>query len=515
MGRATIVSGGTDGRYTISVDTGAAQKAARVASLTTTIAALATKISDLQSLLTAAEAAVVAAQAALASAITQYVLATQASPGGSHADELKAYLAAEKTLFNKQATAQPLRSKMAMLQAQKKAAEKDKIAVLAVQVDLSREAWCADLTENGTGLVGTIEIPGESDLILIKPACPAPVAGDGSLLDRRFMSPEQAFWNAAVLPGWQKFKPTYRWGTITALDIGANTANVTLGAVTSSAQRLGVDQTATLVAVPVEYMTCNAAAFEVGDNVVVQFTGQDWSAPKVIGFVTDPRPCITWPSIYVEAYHTRTITDPGGTRYFLFYANPEPACGPRVYASGNALLAKSAAESIVVLAPYIAAPGSYSGFSITHNTTTGVVWSEVSDGYAWGDNMHDSGRVIAGASADWFEFFGGASGYFKIERYWRTAADGVTVPTNYDGSCGVLSTLTGAVYTGSGTEVVEETTFDAWLAAHGGIPEISASYLSQTKEYALAGVVSSVSADHYDTASGTYTHSWALRYEAV
>jgi len=43
--------------------------------------------------------------------------------------------------------------------------------------------------------------------------------------------------------------------------------------------------------VPIEYMNCNAGAFSDGDEVVVEFTGQDWGSPKVIGFRHDPEPC--------------------------------------------------------------------------------------------------------------------------------------------------------------------------------------------------------------------------------
>lgn len=46
-----------------------------------------------------------------------------------------------------------------------------------------------------------------------------------------------------------------------------------------------------LDAVPVEYMQCNAWAFEDGDRVVVQFTSQDWAQPKVVGFADGPQAC--------------------------------------------------------------------------------------------------------------------------------------------------------------------------------------------------------------------------------
>jgi hypothetical protein len=49
--------------------------------------------------------------------------------------------------------------------------------------------------------------------------------------------------------------------------------------------------TTRLEAIPVEYMNCNAAAFADGDGVVVEFTGQDWSQSKVIGFKSNPESC--------------------------------------------------------------------------------------------------------------------------------------------------------------------------------------------------------------------------------
>ena len=46
-----------------------------------------------------------------------------------------------------------------------------------------------------------------------------------------------------------------------------------------------------LDSVPVEYMTCNSWAFIDGDRVVVEFTGQKWETPKVIGFHSSPQAC--------------------------------------------------------------------------------------------------------------------------------------------------------------------------------------------------------------------------------
>lgn len=131
-----------------------------------------------------------------------------------------------------------------------------------------------------------------------RPASTSPNFGDGLMTAPQVMSPEQAFLTAAVMPGWQKWRPTYRTGTITALDVDADTASVSLDAAASSAQGLGINQTGSLSNVPVSYMTCNAKAFEVGDRCVVRFTAQDWSRPVVIGFVDNPKPCETFVAFY-------------------------------------------------------------------------------------------------------------------------------------------------------------------------------------------------------------------------
>ena len=57
------------------------------------------------------------------------------------------------------------------------------------------------------------------------------------------------------------------------------------------AQRLDVNQSTTMANVPIVYMTCNAAAFAVGDRVIVEFQANDWTQPRVIGFVDYPKAC--------------------------------------------------------------------------------------------------------------------------------------------------------------------------------------------------------------------------------
>lgn len=161
--------------------------------------------------------------------------------------------------------------------------------------DKSVNAWCADLTENLSGEVTTIEIPGESTNIQIAPGdadgATYNAANDGQLVPAIGQDSAGWFYNLAMLPGWQKWKPTFRYGTISNIDAGEHTCNVALEEAKSTQQDLNVNQSTSLSNVPIEYMDCNSAAFEDGDTVLVMFESQDWTKPKVIGFKEEPKPC--------------------------------------------------------------------------------------------------------------------------------------------------------------------------------------------------------------------------------
>ena len=122
------------------------------------------------------------------------------------------------------------------------------------------------------------------------------------------MTPAQAAFNWAILPGWQKWKPTYRVGEIIEINYDQNTADIELDEALSVAQSLNVNQAGyvwdeineewgieeskpILYDVPVEYMLCDAGAFIEGDRVVVEFSNQNWEDAKVIGFEENPQPC--------------------------------------------------------------------------------------------------------------------------------------------------------------------------------------------------------------------------------
>jgi hypothetical protein len=183
--------------------------------------------------------------------------------------------------------------KLNILKLQKLSLEKRNETLDAIPETFDTSAWCADLTEDLSGEVGLIEVPGESQYFNIQPgygnnAVYSP-SRDGQLTPTMAMSSAAAFYNLAMLPGWQKWKPTYRYGTITAID--GDMADVALQEAVSTQQGLGVNQETTLSNVGINYMDCNARAFEVGDEVLVKFTGQEWNSPEIVGFVSNPKEC--------------------------------------------------------------------------------------------------------------------------------------------------------------------------------------------------------------------------------
>jgi len=293
MGKGSIVSGGTDGSYSLKLDTGKATQTARLAKIDARLAELLTLITRAQGFLSVQQVFEAMAEAAVAPAIEAFVAASRADPINAAAlkTALDAYTAAMVKLNEQRRKTAPLRLDLQRLQAEQIQLSKDRAVWAALVLEVTQQAWCADLTETATGAVATIEIPGEDNLVLIAPDAPAPTAADGVLTAREVQSPEQVFWNAAVLPGWQKWMPTYRRGTITAINAATDTVDVTLTEDRSSAQKLGINKVMALTAVPVVYMTCNSAAFEIGDKCVVKFVDHDWAQPKVVGFVDHPKAC--------------------------------------------------------------------------------------------------------------------------------------------------------------------------------------------------------------------------------
>ncbi|BBI51122.1 hypothetical protein HORIV_35430 [Vreelandella olivaria] len=153
------------------------------------------------------------------------------------------------------------------------------------------QAWCADFTEDLSGEVATAEVPGEIGNVIIKPGFEGnawSATEDGIMQPTLASTPAATFYNLAMLPGWQKWRPTFRIATITSLQ--DDTCSISLDATTSSQQGLGVNARASYSNVPILYMDCNGSAFEVGDQVLVAFAG-NVEGPTVVGFEQAPKAC--------------------------------------------------------------------------------------------------------------------------------------------------------------------------------------------------------------------------------
>lgn len=312
MGKGTISSESGKGRYTVSLDYGTDIADAQLEKLNARKDGLENYIAQQEVYITELESNRDAANFNLRVAISTYNASEMADEDKERLDKYQiSAIAAGQSLSEARITLSLSKADLANVVA--------RLAKLnALSLSESRSVWCADYTESATGDVAMIEIDGEQPLALIAPAAPASVASDGHMQARDVMSAEQAFLNAAILPGWQKFSPTYRIGTITAINYGNDTCSVDLDAATSSAQNLDINQSSSLSDVPIEYMTCDAKAFTVADEVVVQFLGQNWSTPKVIGFKDNPKSCAPKELFFIIELADERVTTPGtplGAKY--------------------------------------------------------------------------------------------------------------------------------------------------------------------------------------------------------
>ena len=317
MGKARIVSGGEDGLYWVELLHNRDRIDAELADLTQ-------RLTDLQAELDALEAErepLVAERNWIATDIDEAVAAAEEG----EVPDVEALLV---ELAQVSAKIQSLDARIAMLKGRILVARKRQQMLQAVPENPTQEAWCADLTEDLAGEVATVEVPAEGVVgqfltwrrMQIRPGFFDRAAylkpRDGQMFHRQGMSPEQAYFNAAILPGVQRWRPQYRIGTLVSVDQGNDTCSLNLQSEDSSAQKLIIDppviNTLTLGGVPIEYMNCNALPFEVGDRVLVEFSGRDWTQPRVIGFESEPRECpCYWPPGYAEMPDLDQLFVPG------------------------------------------------------------------------------------------------------------------------------------------------------------------------------------------------------------
>lgn len=290
MGYAEIVSGGEDGLYTIRIDSGEAQRIALTAAYEQKIVLIDENIVEVQTAVTAHDALVAASVANLTAILDEIVASQQAGDFGLSELAQRVYAQALQEQATLIGQGEPNRTALQKLRVARAEALRNIARFNTLQTLETRSAWCADFTEGAAGFVATIEIPGEPSSVLVAPTCRAPaLATDGQLRARDLMSPEQCYFNAAILPGWQRHLPTFREGTLTFINWEGNFGNVTLGAALSSAQGLNVNDRTSLLGVDFEYMQTNCRAFDNDSRVVIDLL-LGWEAPKIIGFFDNPRP---------------------------------------------------------------------------------------------------------------------------------------------------------------------------------------------------------------------------------
>ncbi|MCK9362151.1 MAG: transglutaminase-like cysteine peptidase [Syntrophales bacterium] len=445
MGQAKVISGGASGLYDVQIVKHAGASAARLVSIAARLTALATRIVTATSAVDSAETDLGVAQSALDALILQPESPTKSEQ----------LISARKAVLDKQRILTTKRGDLSTLNYERASLIRDQTLIaVAMATEIRTGVWCTDLTEDlavGT-TVGTMEMNGVDDQIIL--AAGGSVSKSVGLLQHAGVStPSAVFLNKVLLPCWQKWKPTYRVGTILTIDSALDQCDVAIAQQYSEEQGLPINQAGIecvitkdavlgwedyinedptfelatntddtdlemseqlkadlarinaevnsrfkykldieqygelenwtqmaeggsgdcedfaltkaqklldlgyaasaihievgvapngkghawlviqtsegdlaldnnyqevmnnnvtpytnrrrqtgmiwsvpgvkLLAVPVEYMTCNSSAFIVGDEVVVEFTGQNWLTPKVIGFTKNPRACCT------------------------------------------------------------------------------------------------------------------------------------------------------------------------------------------------------------------------------
>jgi len=293
VGWCQIISSNGEGRFTVRLDFGESMRAAIMSALEQRISALQPQMTKADLALTEAEEAHEQSKAVLAALLEQIAQ----SPPELIEPMRRAY---SRDLHKMQELVAELQQRELRqrtiadeieLRGRQIAYWRDEVKCVE-----TRDVWCAGYVEESSGYRATIEIDGEADLILLHPNNRAWVPRDGELRARALLSPEQAYWNAAALPGWQKHRPTYRYGTITDIDWDANTCSVKLADAKSSVQRLGINKHTVLDRLSTNYAG-GMRTFGVDDRVVVEFINQAWELPQLIGFLDNPRrpPPIRWP----------------------------------------------------------------------------------------------------------------------------------------------------------------------------------------------------------------------------
>lgn len=283
MSRGLIIDHLGDGKYRIKQKYAVDRIQQELARQEKRLAELATEIPQAKMLLISAKNDVETCKASINLTIPDY----QAGVNGAK----EKITSLQSDLVKAQADLRLAELKVAELIAENLALLKRRHQLQLIPEDRELIAWCADYSEDLTGEVGLVDVNDEGGRgTLIEPgfegaATYSPEA-HGGLFPRVAQTAYQSYFNAALLPGVQKWMPRYRLAKV--LEVEGDVCSVELLPAKSSAQQLPINESPTLKSIPIQYMDCDGDAFESGDEVLVRFFKQ---GPQVVGFSANPKPC--------------------------------------------------------------------------------------------------------------------------------------------------------------------------------------------------------------------------------
>jgi predicted transglutaminase-like cysteine proteinase len=219
MGQATILANLGDGKYNIRLIKEPGKSVARIAKINKDIETASTNIATAEAAANTASAAMETARTALNVAIEAYKLDPKTDLTKPQSDLVNAMADYEK---KKRKVSElgwglsKLEAELSMLQAAM--ANEDKTNI-----------WCMDKTVNLVvgAQVGTAEINSAPVVFQIVPEGKTTDAF-GIVQPVGVSTPSAVFFNRAILPGMQKWYPTYRYGTIVSIDYDNNKCDVVL-----------------------------------------------------------------------------------------------------------------------------------------------------------------------------------------------------------------------------------------------------------------------------------------------
>jgi predicted transglutaminase-like cysteine proteinase len=246
MGQAIITGGGPTGLYDVTIKKHAGKSVARLAAIAARLVILGGGgspvlpglIPTAQAAVTTASGAITTAQIALDAVVFRFTIGTATR---------KEVTAATTTVLEKQAIFTQKQRDLSLLKIERGALTKEQVRInTAMATEARTGVWCTDLTEDLAvgATVGTMEMNSADDQIILAPG--GLVSKSIGLLQHAGVSTGAAvFMNKARLPAAQKWKPTYRVGTITAIDYDTDKCDVGIEEQYSEEQGLPINQTGT------------------------------------------------------------------------------------------------------------------------------------------------------------------------------------------------------------------------------------------------------------------------------